>query len=621
MFVNFIRDVVTTIPTIGFNVETIEFGNMNITCWGMEVDISLSPAVHGFTFDHDSIWSDVGGRDKIRPLWRHYYQNTQGVVMVVDSNDRERISDDNGYGNSAKDELHRMMAEDELRDAVLLVFANKQDLPNAMSVEEVTERLGLNQLRNRRWYIQGCCATTGEGLYEGLEYFTNYFGSAKHKKLMEKRKLEQEERNRQNKLRRVNLTKTILLVSGWIRVVDQQTQFAMGSIPSSITKLIHWFYQDPNEHIESYPYYGEYAVANDGILEGVNVDKPALLMRFVNRKQDDPNYIVDDDAFIQFIGESGKWPNECYDDLDEEDREWMVHHDFMRMIWILFVTLGRRNGLKQIWKLTPFNTTKTYFWAQSLYFALKNSSDEETLRFLSSEFENVLIMSPCLANDFENLMKKFYSESLLAVIDGEKKEEMVLPDLHPLPSIMTDIAKLKKQQKGKENEQKSTEDKVVNEDDDQMFIESFESRSFKSWNGHRSFLRVIWCYVEEFDGGKGCVSKIRSEWKAFRKDNFHETMMYFWVHMVRYWRVMFKEVVEQKKGSNNEMEWTFNGFIAFCAKNKKKCSILNEEWWTEYYSEKVMHQKGFHDMDASQQMVLPDKKQLPQLKLVSKASK
>ncbi len=66
-----------------------------------------------------------------------------------------------------------MLAEDELRDAILLVFANKQDLPNAMSVNEVTEKLGLNQMRNRKWYIQATCATTGDGLYEGLDWLSN----------------------------------------------------------------------------------------------------------------------------------------------------------------------------------------------------------------------------------------------------------------------------------------------------------------------------------------------------------------------------------------------------------------------------------------------------------------
>merc|ERR1712083_21557 len=78
-----------------------------------------------------------------------------------DSNDRERIDDSSGSD---------MLAEDELHDAVVLVFANKQDLPNAMSVNEATEKLGLNQLRNRQWYIQSTCATTGDGLYEGLDW-------------------------------------------------------------------------------------------------------------------------------------------------------------------------------------------------------------------------------------------------------------------------------------------------------------------------------------------------------------------------------------------------------------------------------------------------------------------
>jgi len=135
-------EVVTTIPTIGFNVETVEYKNINFTVW------------------------DVGGQDKIRPLWRHYYQNTQGLIFVIDSNDRDRIGE-------AKDELMKMLNEDEMKDAILLVYANKQDLPNAMSAAEITEKLGLSQLRNRQWYIQCTCATTGDGLYEGLEWLTN----------------------------------------------------------------------------------------------------------------------------------------------------------------------------------------------------------------------------------------------------------------------------------------------------------------------------------------------------------------------------------------------------------------------------------------------------------------
>jgi len=141
-------DVVTTIPTIGFNVESVEYKNKRFTVW------------------------DVGGQDKIRSLWRHYYQNTQAIIFVVDSSDRDRI-DDSKEEHSAQEELHRLLAEEELRDAVLLVFANKQDVPKAMKVQEVTERLGLNKLRNRQWHIQGTSAPTGDGLYEGLDWLCN----------------------------------------------------------------------------------------------------------------------------------------------------------------------------------------------------------------------------------------------------------------------------------------------------------------------------------------------------------------------------------------------------------------------------------------------------------------
>jgi len=134
-------EIVTTIPTIGFNVETVEYKNINFTVW------------------------DVGGQDKIRPLWRHYFQDTQGLIFVVDSNDRERVKE-------ARAELEKMLSEDELRDAALLVFANKQDLPNAMSVAELTDKLGLHSLK-RKWFIQAACATTGDGLYEGLDWLSN----------------------------------------------------------------------------------------------------------------------------------------------------------------------------------------------------------------------------------------------------------------------------------------------------------------------------------------------------------------------------------------------------------------------------------------------------------------
>lgn len=132
-------EVVTTVPTIGFNVETVEYKKLQFTVW------------------------DVGGQDKIRLLWRYYYNNVQGIIFVVDSSDRDRIPE-------AKEELRVLMNNEELQNALLLVFANKQDMPGAMNASELTDKLDLRTLRQRTWFIQSTCATSGEGLYEGLEW-------------------------------------------------------------------------------------------------------------------------------------------------------------------------------------------------------------------------------------------------------------------------------------------------------------------------------------------------------------------------------------------------------------------------------------------------------------------
>ncbi|KZZ86928.1 ADP-ribosylation factor [Ascosphaera apis ARSEF 7405] len=111
---------VTTIPTVGFNVESVTYKNVKFNVW------------------------DVGGQDKIRPLWRHYFSGTQGLIFVIDSSDRARIDE-------ARQELHRIILDREMKDALLLVFANKQDLADSMSPDEVREKLQLTQLKDKLW--------------------------------------------------------------------------------------------------------------------------------------------------------------------------------------------------------------------------------------------------------------------------------------------------------------------------------------------------------------------------------------------------------------------------------------------------------------------------------------
>uniref|UniRef100_A0A7S0F6C7 ADP-ribosylation factor n=1 Tax=Craspedostauros australis TaxID=1486917 RepID=A0A7S0F6C7_9STRA len=133
-------EVQNTVPTIGFNVEQVEYKNIGFTVW------------------------DVGGQDKLRMLWRHYYDGAQALIFVVDSADRDRA-------DVAKRELTRLLAADELQDALLLVFANKQDLPTAYDAATLANKLDLQAVKHQ-WFIQPCCASTGEGLYEGLDWLS-----------------------------------------------------------------------------------------------------------------------------------------------------------------------------------------------------------------------------------------------------------------------------------------------------------------------------------------------------------------------------------------------------------------------------------------------------------------
>ncbi len=134
-----IGEVITTKPTIGFNVETLNYKNLKLNVW------------------------DLGGQTSIRPYWRCYYANTAAVIFVVDSTDKDRM-------NIASKELHLMLQEEELQDSALLVFANKQDQPGALSASEVSKELNLAELKDRSWSIVASSAIKGEGITEGLDW-------------------------------------------------------------------------------------------------------------------------------------------------------------------------------------------------------------------------------------------------------------------------------------------------------------------------------------------------------------------------------------------------------------------------------------------------------------------
>ncbi|XP_078589258.1 ADP ribosylation factor 4-like isoform X2 [Branchiostoma floridae x Branchiostoma japonicum] len=133
-------EVTSNLFHTGFNVETIEHKNVKFTSW------------------------DLGGRDKATPLWRHYYQNTDAIIIVLDSNDREWLPE-------MRQEIGMYLEEDELRDCLFLILANKQDLPNALHPDVIREKLELDTLlRGRHWHLQPASAKEGHGMYEGLDW-------------------------------------------------------------------------------------------------------------------------------------------------------------------------------------------------------------------------------------------------------------------------------------------------------------------------------------------------------------------------------------------------------------------------------------------------------------------
>lgn len=142
-------EVVVTQPTIGSNVEEVVYKNIRFEVW------------------------DLGGQDSLRLSWATYYRGTHAVLMVVDSTDRARIA-------IVKDELFRLLQHDDLQQAVVLVFANKQDLKDAMTPSEISDALSLHSIKNHDWHIQACCALTGEGLYDGLGWIAQHVTGKKN---------------------------------------------------------------------------------------------------------------------------------------------------------------------------------------------------------------------------------------------------------------------------------------------------------------------------------------------------------------------------------------------------------------------------------------------------------
>ena len=131
-----------TVPTIGFNVEEVQIDNLSIKMW------------------------DIGGQDKIRALWPHYFQQSSGIVFVVDSNDQDRLP-------HAKIELHTLISHKDNVGKPFLILANKQDLPNAVDKETMVRELQLETVTTSKWYVVECSATKNQRARVGFEWLAS----------------------------------------------------------------------------------------------------------------------------------------------------------------------------------------------------------------------------------------------------------------------------------------------------------------------------------------------------------------------------------------------------------------------------------------------------------------
>lgn len=134
---------VVTVPTIGFNVETVSYKYVDLVVW------------------------DIGGQDRLRILWKHYTDGINGLIYVIDASDRERIGE-------AIECLSKELTSPHMYKVPILIFANKQDLPNAISADELTDKLNvLFRNHEKNFRVFESVATEDVGLIQGIDWLFN----------------------------------------------------------------------------------------------------------------------------------------------------------------------------------------------------------------------------------------------------------------------------------------------------------------------------------------------------------------------------------------------------------------------------------------------------------------
>jgi hypothetical protein len=462
------------------------------------------------------------------------------------------------YDIYADSGLRLLLEEEELRNADILIFANKQDLQNTLPPNEVWELIGGDDIlaserakgNHRRIHLVGCVAPSGEGLYEGLDWLSETLKQPKP--LMNPTRVTEEEK-------------------------EGQTQ----------------------QEKELTPEEKEAKRMEDLMLEWLDrVDVP-------------------DDEFLQ--------------SLDDITLDVWDHYTHLRIAWLYLTRSPQRrvaieqifSGIKKFIELSPrtkrsdtsrgttFHETMTYFWCHMVHYAIMATKNP------SNTFKTFLFMNPQLANG--GMFLHYYSKKRM-LLDPEARATVLLPDLHPLPSLLSGVTSGSGAGDDEESGQGKTPIHLRLQPrvplDDQQFLQAIQANQYPGW-GHDILIRLIYVLLTNGDGDqKGSetasqnrhrrpINEILETIQKIEKENFHLTLNYFWIQLVSYHLALLQKkrgAATGAAGGKSALE--FEEFYRQPECQKLRNSLLSEK----YYSRSVIDSD-----DAKEAFALPDLKQLPSI--------
>lgn len=525
-----------TMPTIGFNVENVLHRQISFAMW------------------------DVGGCDKIRPLWRHYFQNTQAVIYVVDSCDEERLV--NPHPERAGDiyadtGLRFICQEPQLDDAIILVMANKQDVPGALSVQEISERLGLqSEFAHRHIHILGCSAKTREGIMEGLD---------------------------------------------WIHDVLLQG-------PRS-------FHPTKDEGDENGDDDGDKNLSAE---EEESKRLESLLLEWLEREDLPPT------EFLQRIDDAtlDAWDHYTHLRIAWLNLGLYGRRNGMKRIFSMiesFIKRSPRTKRKDTSRGTTFHETMTYFWVHMVHFAMmtmqvandssETTSSEESIfgqklkddeNAQTTAFKTFLLMNPQLVNG--GLFLHYYSKKRM-LMNAEARSSVLLPDIRSLPSILSSNSQTEEKLDSAVPHHLRLQPRAPLNDVD--FIVATRGGTYGSW-GHDILLRVIFIVLnQKNETDKRNLDELFEILRGVEKDNFHMTLNYFWIQMISYHIKLVAKKNDQLSSNGTGATCIDLDFETFY--RQPECQKLrNYLLYEKFYSRSVIDSE-----DAKTSFVIPNLRQLP----------